>query len=171
MFFFLSHKIANAPSYFLTNRFHLWIALKKPLFQYICLYLLLIMLMYIVINNKLRQKISILALLKQFKFKINLSRNNLEHLLWLNFERQKEVNIKGICSFVTDFGNFKGEKWSNIVEYSRRKTFLILGHLGEMLRWWTDQRKVYKWLGGKNGWRKSIRLLQRKHQRMDGVLQ
>ena len=125
MFFFLSHKIANAPSYFLTNRFHLWIALKKPLFQYICLYLLLIMLMYIVINNKLRQKISILALLKQFKFKINLSRNNLEHLLWLNFERQKEVNIKGICSFVTDFGNFKGEKWSNIVEYSRRKTFLF----------------------------------------------
>ena len=126
MFFFLSHKIANAPSYFLTNRFHLWIALKKPLFQYICLYLLLIMLMYIVINNKLRQKISILALLKQFKFKINLSRNNLEHLLWLNFERQKEVNIKGICSFVTDFGNFKGEKWSNIVEYSRRKTFLVI---------------------------------------------
>ena len=88
--------------------------------------MLLIMLMYIVINNKLRQKISILALLKQFKFKINLSRNNLEHLLWLNFERQKEVNIKGICSFVTDFGNFKGEKWSNIVEYSRHKTFLAV---------------------------------------------
>ena len=48
---------------------------------------------------------------------------------------------------------------------------LIPGHLGEMLRWWTDQRKVYKWLGGKNWWGKSIRLLQRKHQRMDGVLQ
>ena len=84
--------------------------------------------MYSIINNKLKQKISILALLKQFKSKINLSRNNFGHLWWLNFERQKKVNIKGICSFVKDFGNFFEQKWSNIVEYSRRKTFLIPWH-------------------------------------------
>ena len=65
------------------------------------------------------------ALLKQFKLKINLSRNNYEHLWWLNSERQKEANIKRICSFVKDFGNFYEKKLRNIVEYSRRKTNLL----------------------------------------------
>ena len=106
VFFFLSLRITNACSYLLINWFQIEIALKKPVVKFICLYLLLITLMNSIINNKLRQKISIWALLKQFKFKINLSRNNYENLWWLNSERQKEVNIKGICSFVKDFGNF-----------------------------------------------------------------
>ena len=57
-------------------------------------------------QQQIKTKISILALLKQFESKIDLSRNNFGYLWWLNFERQKKVNIKGIYSFEKDFGNF-----------------------------------------------------------------